>query len=149
MTNVPGPPTPLYFAGKEVENFIGWVPRSGRVGMGISIFTYAGKVGVGLVTDEGLVNDPDTILNYFEDEIDTLYDLTKTGKDATKTLIIGGKDKDALPYFKAITKKQQAKPASAEELGKCAAPTKAGTPCKNKAVKGSKYCKKHQAFVKG
>lgn len=149
MTNVPGPQTPLYFAGKEVENFIGWVPRSGRVGMGVSIFTYAGKIGVGLVTDEGLVNDPDTILNFFEDEIDALFELTKTGKVDIKTLIIGGKDKDALPPFRTGKKTPDAASAPAKEPGKCAARTRAGKPCKNKAVEGSKYCKKHQPYLKG
>ncbi len=78
MTNVPGPQEALYLAGKRIENFIGWVPRTGKVGMGISIFSYAGKVVVGLVTDERLVPDPDTILEEFEEE---LHDLGSHLKD--------------------------------------------------------------------
>jgi len=147
MTNVPGPQTPLYFAGKKLENFIGWVPRSGQVGLGISIITYEGKVGVGLVTDEGLVSDPDIILNYFEEEFNRYYNLTKTGKVATKTIIINGKDKDALPSFKATIKKPEAASTPDKKSEKCAAKTKAGAPCKTKAMAGSKYCKRHQILA--
>lgn len=91
MTNVPGPKKPLYFSGKKIENFIGWVPRGGRVGMGISIFSYAGNVGIGFITDEGLVPDPDTILNSFEEELNHLFNTAKTGEISTKPLIYDGR----------------------------------------------------------
>ncbi|MEZ4550036.1 MAG: WS/DGAT domain-containing protein [Desulfobacterales bacterium] len=60
MTNVRSPDTALFF-GKEGGITYRLGPQSRRVGMGISIFSYAGKVGIGIVTDEGLVPDPDTI----------------------------------------------------------------------------------------
>ena len=100
MTNVPGPRTPLYFSGKKVDNFIGWVPRAGRVGMGISIFSYAGKVGIGMVTDEGLVSDPDTILKYFEDELDHLFEITKPSKISIKPVIYDGKHENPPEFLK-------------------------------------------------
>ncbi len=105
MTNVPGPPTPLYFSGKKVENFIGWVPRAGRVGMGISIFSYAGKVGIGFVTDAGLVSDPDTILKYFEDELNHLFNMVKTDKTYINPVVYDGKGGDPTGFSMAEKKK--------------------------------------------
>ena len=59
MTNVPGPPQPLYFAGAAIDRFLFWVPQSGDIGMGVSILSYAGQVQFGLITDRGLCPDPD------------------------------------------------------------------------------------------
>lgn len=155
MTNVPGPKEPLYFAGTKVENFIGWVPRTGRVGMGISIFSYAGKIGIGLVTDEGLVPDPDTILKNFEEEFDYLFDIVKTGKVAIEPLVDDGRNMAAAKTEtpkkkKAPVKKPKAAAPSATIKNKknCSAKTKSGTSCKNKSVPGSKYCKVHQTKAK-
>lgn len=72
LTNVPGPPVPLFLAGSEIEDMMFWVPQAGRLGMGISILSYAGKVYLGIMTDAGLVADPDSIINYFYDEFDLL-----------------------------------------------------------------------------
>jgi diacylglycerol O-acyltransferase len=83
MTNVPGPQEPLYFAGNKIENFIGWVPRTGKVGMGISIFSYSGSVVVGLVTDEGLVPNPENLLDDFQAEFDYLFNRVKNRKTST------------------------------------------------------------------
>ena len=58
MTNVIGPKTPIYLAGAPVEALMFWVPQSGRVGLGISILSYAGEVRLGLASDAGLVPDP-------------------------------------------------------------------------------------------
>ncbi len=107
MTNVPGPREPLYFTGKKIENFIGWVPRTGRVGMGISIISYAGKVGVGLVTDEGLVPYPDMILKYFEDEIESLYDILKTRKVDIPPLVVDSSQKTTSKSVKTETMKKK------------------------------------------
>ncbi|MBC2714812.1 MAG: wax ester/triacylglycerol synthase family O-acyltransferase [Desulfobacteraceae bacterium] len=155
MTNVPGPREPLYFAGKKIENFIGWVPRTGRVGMGISIFSYAGKVGIGLVTDEGLVPDPDTILKNFEEEFDFLFDIAKTGKVDIQPLVEEGRGRAAAKSVKpgkkkTLPKKEKAgaKVASPKKPGICIAQTKSGRPCKNKSAPGSKYCNVHQALAK-
>ncbi len=63
MTNVPGPPQPLYFAGAAIDRFLFWVPQSGDIGMGVSILSYAGQVQFGLITDRGLCPDPDRVID--------------------------------------------------------------------------------------
>lgn len=72
MTNVPGPRTPLSLAGRTIRDLFFWVPQAGRVGIGISIMSYAGGVRVGIGTDAGLVPDPETIVAAYEDELATL-----------------------------------------------------------------------------
>ena len=72
MTNVVGPKQPVYFAGHRMADMMFWVPQSGRMGLGVSIFSYDGHVVVGVATDAGLVPDPERIATFFEDELDSL-----------------------------------------------------------------------------
>jgi WS/DGAT/MGAT family acyltransferase len=72
LTNVPGPREPLYLAGRKLERAMFWVPQSGRLGLGISILSYAGGVMLGVATDEGLVPDPERIVDGFEKEFQSL-----------------------------------------------------------------------------
>jgi WS/DGAT/MGAT family acyltransferase len=61
VTNVRGPGRALYIAGSKITNIMGWVPQAGHLGLGVSIFSYDGKVSVGVITDAGLVPDPERI----------------------------------------------------------------------------------------
>lgn len=76
MTNVPGPPDKLYFAGAKIDQQMFWVPQSGNIGMGVSILSYGGGVQFGLITDRKLVPDPEAIINRFGDEFEKLLLLT-------------------------------------------------------------------------
>lgn len=72
MTNVPGPREELYLAGHPIKEIFFWVPQSGRVGLGISIFSYNGHVRMGLASDAGLVPDPESIVRGFHEEYEEL-----------------------------------------------------------------------------
>jgi WS/DGAT/MGAT family acyltransferase len=72
LTNVPGPREPLYLAGRKLHKVMFWVPQSGRLGLGISILSYAGGVMLGVATDEGLVRDPERIVEAFGQEFAAL-----------------------------------------------------------------------------
>jgi WS/DGAT/MGAT family acyltransferase len=72
MTNVPGPQAPLYLAGVRIERFLFWVPQSGDIGMGVSILSYNGAVQFGLITDRGLVPDPERVIRHFAPEFEKL-----------------------------------------------------------------------------
>jgi diacylglycerol O-acyltransferase len=72
LTNVPGPREPLYLAGRKLDRVMFWVPQSGRLGLGISILSYAGGVMLGVATDEGLIADPEKIVDAFEKELRSL-----------------------------------------------------------------------------
>ena len=72
MTNVPGPNHPIRLAGCTVSRMMFWVPQSGDIGMGVSILSYNGGVQFGLITDAGLVPDPQSVIDFFEPEFDRL-----------------------------------------------------------------------------
>jgi diacylglycerol O-acyltransferase / wax synthase len=58
LTNVPGPRRRVSVAGTPLAGVLVWAPCSGSIGMSVSVFSYAGKVTVGFLTDAGLVPDP-------------------------------------------------------------------------------------------
>jgi diacylglycerol O-acyltransferase len=73
LTNVPGPRERLTLAGLPVKRLLFWVPQSGRMGLGVSLFSYAGQVTVGVMADaqvlerpQGLVDDLATELKRIE-----------------------------------------------------------------------------------
>jgi len=69
MTNVPGPREEIYLAGKAMRSMMFWVPQSARLGLGVSILSYAGQVRLGVATDSGLVPDPQSIIDAFQEEM--------------------------------------------------------------------------------
>jgi WS/DGAT/MGAT family acyltransferase len=69
LTNVPGPRRPLSVAGTRLAGVLVWAPSSGSIGMSVSIFSYAGKVTVGFLTDAGLVPDPGSLADATRAEI--------------------------------------------------------------------------------
>jgi len=77
LTNVPGPPIPLYLAGQRIREIMFWVPQAGRLGVGISILSYAGCVYLGIATDAGLVPDPEKVLDGVYVELDRLKTLAR------------------------------------------------------------------------
>lgn len=86
MTNVPGPKQVLYLAGKPIQDIVFWVPQAGRVGIGISICSYAGRVRLGVGSDAGLVPDPEHIVKGFHDEFEAMRRLAgRTGEMAPAT----------------------------------------------------------------
>jgi WS/DGAT/MGAT family acyltransferase len=72
MTNVPGPRETIYLAGAPVRELMFWVPQSGRLGLGVSIISYASQVWLGVATDAGLVPDPEVIIDAFHAEFELL-----------------------------------------------------------------------------
>lgn len=69
LTNVPGPTQPVYLAGSKVAGIMGWVPASGGVALGMSIFSYDGEVTVGVNADARLVPDPERLVEAFNAEL--------------------------------------------------------------------------------
>ena len=72
VTNVPGPRQALTIGPCRVEDVAFWAPTVGRVGLGVSLFTYAGTLTVGVAADAGLDIDADDLARAIEDEIEVL-----------------------------------------------------------------------------
>lgn len=84
MTNVPGPKQPISLAGKRIRSQMFWVPQSGRLGLGLSILSYAGEVSIGVATDAGLVPDPEKLVAHFEAEFDELLSIVRREQSAPR-----------------------------------------------------------------
>jgi WS/DGAT/MGAT family acyltransferase len=72
MTNVPGPRQAMTICGERVDGLMFWVPQSGRLGLGVSILSYAGAVRVGIATDAALAPDPERIVEAYAGALDEL-----------------------------------------------------------------------------
>ena len=77
LTNVPGPPIPVYVAGRKVEGMVGWAPLSGNQPMSFTIYSYDGKVFVGVACDSGLVPDHEQIVDGFAEAFRRLTEATR------------------------------------------------------------------------
>jgi WS/DGAT/MGAT family acyltransferase len=82
MTNVPGPPEPLYLAGARVLQPLVWVPQSGEVGVGLSILSYAGTVQFGVIADQALVPVPAELAALYGSAFQALRDACGEGLSA-------------------------------------------------------------------
>jgi hypothetical protein len=115
-----------------------WVPRSGSIGLGISILSYDGKVTVGIASDEGRMPDPEVLLEGFEEEFNHLLDLVNSGKIEEEPLVLHDR------FQEAREKRGTDTPRKDEDReGLCTAMTRNKRPCRNRAVAGSRYCRVH------
>jgi diacylglycerol O-acyltransferase len=62
LTNVPGPPFPVYLAGSKVDGMVGWAPVLGDQPLSFAACSYDGSLVVGVAADSGLVADADTLV---------------------------------------------------------------------------------------
>ena len=69
VTNVPGPREPLYIDGVRLRDVMSWVPHPARLGLGLAILSYAGKVIVGVRVDEAVTKNPGRFVELFEQEV--------------------------------------------------------------------------------
>jgi WS/DGAT/MGAT family acyltransferase len=94
LTNVPGPKEAVYLAGARLKQPMFWVPQSGNIGIGMSIFSYAGTVQFGITIDRSIPVDPESAMNYFRDSFKELYNRAldkqdQTSEQSAKALEVG------------------------------------------------------------
>jgi diacylglycerol O-acyltransferase len=58
---------PVYLAGSRIGGIVGWAPVSGNQPMSLTIYSYDGRVIVGIAADTTLVPDFETIVDGFAD----------------------------------------------------------------------------------
>ena len=79
LTNVPGPKEPVYLAGSKLLQPMFWVPQSGSIGIGMSIFSYAGTVQFGITVDKAIHADPNVVMDYFRESFKALSHAAQAG----------------------------------------------------------------------
>ena len=75
VTNVPGPTIPLYAAGREMLEYLPFVPLGPGVRIGVAILSYNGRLGFGVTGDFDTAPDIDVVADGIEAAIATLLDL--------------------------------------------------------------------------
>lgn len=74
-TNVPGPQMPLYACGREMLDYLPFVPLSQGVRTGVAILSYNGQVAFGITGDWDTMPDLDVLAHGIEAEIAELLAL--------------------------------------------------------------------------
>jgi WS/DGAT/MGAT family acyltransferase len=145
ITNVKGPEQRLSLAGAPVKGIMAWVPKSGGLAIGVSILSYADGIRLGVITDAGLVPDPETIVAKFEAEFEALLALARETKEMPSPADLVAKLDDALTMLDSLLEDAATESDSpqAEAQLRCQALTKAGRQCRNRALPGSDHCQVH------
>ena len=77
ISNVPGPPVPLYCAGAKLKaNYPVSVITDG-MGLNITVLSYCGSLDFGLVADREQMPDLDLLMGWLQDELDALRPVVK------------------------------------------------------------------------
>jgi diacylglycerol O-acyltransferase / wax synthase len=80
LTNVIGPRHPLYLAGARIREMTFWEPESGGLGVGVSIFSYAGQLVVGMISDANLVAEPARVIAGVQTAYEELREAVKRSR---------------------------------------------------------------------
>jgi len=74
-TDVPGPDYPLYLLGREMHEYLPFVPIAQGVRIGVAIITYHGRVAFGITGDYDSAPDIDVLAHGIDDAIAELVSL--------------------------------------------------------------------------
>jgi len=72
ITNVPGPPVPLYVAGARIHSAFGMAPILDGLGLILVVVSYHGRISIGINSCEQIVPDPETMAECIERSLDEL-----------------------------------------------------------------------------
>ncbi|GAA4288323.1 wax ester/triacylglycerol synthase domain-containing protein [Georgenia daeguensis] len=72
LTNLPGPPEPLIFAGAPVLEMFQLGQNQGNLGISVGVLSYAGTLGIDVVADAELVPDVETFAAGLTDTLEAL-----------------------------------------------------------------------------
>ncbi|HYI36145.1 MAG TPA: wax ester/triacylglycerol synthase family O-acyltransferase [Thermoleophilaceae bacterium] len=78
ITNVPGPPDPLYFLGRELEDVFPFVPLAANLAMGVAVVSYAGTLGFGFSADPETVPDVHELAPALHESLAELADAARS-----------------------------------------------------------------------
>ena len=81
VTNVPGPQHPLYLAGREMLEYLPFVPIAPGVRVGIAIVSYNGRLAFGITGDFDTAPDIDVVAHGIEDAIAELVGCAERAGD--------------------------------------------------------------------
>jgi len=82
ITNVPGPPVPLYVAGARIHSAFGMAPVMDGLGLILVVLSYHGRISIGISSCEEIVPDPDNMAECIGRSLDELeYAISQAASD--------------------------------------------------------------------
>jgi len=75
VSSLPGPRRQVHIGGARMRNLVFWPPQSGGIGLGLSFFSYAGRLSFGISADLALLPSPRGLLEAFRSELEELQAL--------------------------------------------------------------------------
>lgn len=78
-SNLRGPQRRLTLAGAPIAQLLFWVPQTGSIGTGVSMFTYGQEVQFGVIADRQLIPEPGELVSIIQTEFDRLVYLILLG----------------------------------------------------------------------
>ena len=85
ITNVPGPPVPLYVAGARVHSAFGMAPILDGLGLILVVLSYHGRISIGISSCEQIVPDPGFMAECMGRSLDELEHAVSYAESALKT----------------------------------------------------------------
>ncbi len=111
ISNIPGPPIPLYSAGARVVGVYPFGPLLEGAGLNITVLSNMANMDVGVIADRQLVPDPWTIADGFVDAVATL----RSAADAAAPRPAKKPPSKKAPTRKATANKARARKATARK----------------------------------
>ncbi len=118
VTNVPGPPIPIYSNGARLESHMGLICLTDGLGLGHVVQSYVDEATISFTACRELLPDPDFYVQCIEDSFAELRDAAKAAtkapkaKKATKRKSAKKSAAKATKTAKTTTKKRATKPAA-------------------------------------
>ena len=83
ITNVPGPPVPMYAAGARIHSAFGMAPILDGLGLILVVLSYHGRISIGISSCRQIVPDPENMAECFSRSLDQLEEAVKQAKPET------------------------------------------------------------------
>ena len=95
VSNVPGPQQPFTIKGQRIKYSVFWPPQKDSVGVGVSIYSYAEQVIIGVQGDVSVLSDPELIVEEFGNALKELASCALQTKEPIGDDVIHDPNNDA------------------------------------------------------
>lgn len=94
VTNVPGPPVPIYSAGARLESMMGLLSLTDGIGLGHVVQSYVKEATIAFTADRKLMPDPEFYVQCIEDSFNELREAAKNAPPPEAHAAAEAKTKD-------------------------------------------------------
>ena len=84
-TNVPGPPFPLWLAGRRMLEYLPYVPLGQGIRFGVAILSYEGRLAFGVTGDFDAAPDVDVLTKAIDHAMSELLDAARSRSHARRS----------------------------------------------------------------